>query len=307
MSRTPQPGVDRRRIVLAALAGGLSVAGVGLCWILAHPAGPESAAWPGGLGVLAASLLLGMGGLELLGVEPRREMIAAVAAVWGAASVIAAWLQVADRAGVSPLHLGVDDVRLAMESGVALLVCVAGAVAVLAWSWWPIVPASAVGLVALIGVLVIATSGHAGVHPWTPVVVGVHALCAAWWIGTLGALMLCARGRRGWAQALPVFSRYALYAVGILLLTGIVAAVAELSAPEQLWSTGYGRVLLAKTVLLAGLVAVAAVHRRSWLPDVARHRGTETGALARAGLEVALGAVVLGLAAGLAATAPGLS
>ena len=40
--------------------------------------------------------------------------------------------------------------------------------------------------------------------------------------------------------------------VGVLAATGVISALAELRSFEQLWSTGYGQVLIVKTVLLAG-------------------------------------------------------
>ena len=288
-------------------AGTLGVlAGLVLASVLAGAAGPESSAWPGGLALGAACLLLGLGALGYVDAEPSRVLIAATAGFWGAASLIAAWLQLAERSGTSPAALRVDDLVIGVESGLGLLVCVAGAVVVLAWTFRPFAPEILVAVVAATGVLAIATTGHAATGAWAPLLVGAHALAAAWWAGTLAALALTVRGRGGWARSLPEFSRYAVVAVAVLTATGVLAALGELGLSAEWVQTGYGRVVVAKAVVLAVLLTLAARHRRTWVPGAARHRTPEDVSLRRAVIETLLLAVALGLAAGLATTAPGV-
>ncbi|MFT4201289.1 CopD family protein, partial [Gordonia sp. (in: high G+C Gram-positive bacteria)] len=131
----------------------------------------------------------------------------------------------------------------------------------------------------------------------------------AWWCGTLAALAVTVRGRGGWAAALPRFSALALWAVVALAVTGVLAGALNLDVfggrgIAVLWGSGYGRVVVAKTVALVALIAVAAVHRRRWVPQAQRHGGSAGDAVRRAAVEVVVMAVALGLAAGLAGTAP---
>ena len=134
--------------------------------------------------------------------------------------------------------------------------------------------------------------------------IAVHVLAASWWCGSLAALALTVRGRKGWATVLPVFSRYAQWLVLALIVSGVVAALLELDSISEVWSTGYGRILLAKSVGMVALLAVAADQRRRWLPAANNHRSSEQASLRRAIVEVLLMAVVIGLAAGLGTTAP---
>jgi copper transport protein len=57
------------------------------------------------------------------------------------------------------------------------------------------------------------------------------------------------------------FSTCALTAVIAVALTGAVRALAELSSVSQLWTTGYGRAILAKTAIFALLLGLGAVSR----------------------------------------------
>ena len=90
----------------------------------------------------------------------------------------------------------------------------------------------------------------------------------------------------------------------MIAVTGVVAALTEIDGPSALFTTGYGRILVAKVVMLAALVGVAIWHRRRWVPAAERHRATEAVSIRNAAVELVLMAVVLGLAAGLSATAP---
>lgn len=300
------PGLSesaRLRGLLLAAASLLLVLGVLLSQILAIP---QPSSWAGAVTIGAASLLVGLGSLSLLRVASETSWIAVAAGVWGAASLVGGWLQVADRTGQSIFDVGLGDFAVGIETGLPVLVGVLGALAVLGWCFAATradPPMPVVAVIAALGVLAVSVTGHGTESVWIPVVLGVHALCAAWWVGTLGALVVTVRGRRGWAQALPEFSLWALPTVAALTVTGVVAAVAQIGVGPQLWETGYGRLLLAKSLLLAVLLTLAAWHRRSWVPRAQRHAATERESIVRAGGELLLLAVVLGLAAGLATTA----
>ena len=64
-------------------------------------------------------------------------------------------------------------------------------------------------------------------------------------------------------RAIRRFSTLALAAVVAVGLTGVVRALSELSAVSQLWTTGYGRAILAKTAIFALLLGLGAVSRAS--------------------------------------------
>ncbi|MFT3660031.1 MAG: CopD family protein [Gordonia sp. (in: high G+C Gram-positive bacteria)] len=301
-------GPERTRWPVAAGAGGV-LAGLALCTVLvALPGtggrGTELSAWPSGVALAAACLLLGLGSLEPMRARPSRAVIAVTAGVWASSSLIAAWLQLAERAGTGPFRLSSAALGPGLASGLGPLVCVAGALAVLAWTVRPFAPEIAVAAVAALGIVAVSTAGHAAAGAWAPLLVGVHALAAAWWAGTLAALALSVRGRRGWAESLPAYSRYALLAAALVVATGLPAAIGELGLSDRWIVTGYGRVVLAKIAALAVLAALGAAHRRTWVPAAARHAVPEQTSLRRAVVETALLSTVLGLAAGLAATAP---
>jgi copper transport protein len=127
----------------------------------------------------------------------------------------------------------------------------------------------------------------------------VHLGAAAVWVGGVVALALTllAGGAR---PVLRRFSTVALVAVGVLGGTGVVRAFGELSAVDQLWSTGYGRALVVKTILLLVLVAIGYVNRVRFVPRNA------LGALrVTTGVETALLAAVVVAVAFLTALPPG--
>jgi copper transport protein len=78
-----------------------------------------------------------------------------------------------------------------------------------------------------------------------------------------------ARARRA---ALLAFSRLATVCVGVLLLAGVYLAILRLPQLDDLWTTGYGRVLLVKIGLVALAFAWGGVHKLARCPVVARRR-----------------------------------
>ncbi|MGW5386776.1 CopD family protein [Nocardia sp. NPDC003963] len=145
-------------------------------------------------------------------------------------------------------------------------------------------------------------TGHMSQQLAGSVLAGVHALAASTWLGLLLALGLVVRGRRDWATALPRYSAVALPMIAAVALTGVINGLVRLGGIEPFFTTGYGRIMLAKSVLLAVLLVLGWWWRRSWVVAAAAHRISATASLRRAVVEVSVMAVVFGLAASLAIT-----
>jgi len=158
-----------------------------------------------------------------------------------------------------------------------------------------------VGLAAA-GVAARPLTGHLSESALGGVAVAVHTLAAALWCGALAAVVLTVEHRGQWARVLPRFSQLSLMCVAALLVGGVLAAVATLGSPSQLYATGYGRLLSAKVAVTVVLVLLAYRNRTMWLPAARTHRATAVVSRSRALFELAIMAVALTLAAALAVT-----
>ncbi len=123
--------------------------------------------------------------------------------------------------------------------------------------------AAGAGTAALL-VLGVAAVGHpvAGALPGLAVAVTtVHVAAMTVWLGGL-ALLLAGMLRPGVSPgvlvtALPRYSRLAAGSVAALVVSGVVQTVREVSTVGALLSTTYGWLLVAKLVLVLGLLAAA--------------------------------------------------
>jgi copper transport protein len=93
----------------------------------------------------------------------------------------------------------------------------------------------------------------------------VHVAAASVWLGGLVALALALR-RGADGVVLRRFSNLAFVSVIALAATGAVRALSELASVSQIWTTGYGRLLLVKTTLLGLLVVIGWVNRYRLVP-----------------------------------------
>ena len=129
----------------------------------------------------------------------------------------------------------------------------------------------------------------------------MHVLGVAFWAGSLVGLFAILRRASGpeAATALTRFSGCGVLAVLALMTAGVAFAALQLESLGQLFESGYGRWILVKSALLAGLLALAARNRLRLLPALERGeahsarrlRGTVTaeivliaGAIAAAGI-----------------------
>ncbi|MFG1938776.1 copper resistance CopC/CopD family protein [Micromonospora tulbaghiae] len=151
-------------------------------------------------------------------------------------------------------------------------------------------------------------AGHAAASPAPAVSVvvdAVHLGGMAVWLGglvMLAVFLLRRADERELEAILPIWSRWAALAVAALLLAGTVQGLIEVASIQALFDTTYGRLLLAKIVLFALVIGVAAYSRALVRRRVAAGR---PGAMRRAVVaELAITAVVLGVSATLVQTTP---
>nr|WP_308294899.1 copper resistance protein CopC [Streptomyces sp. JJ66] len=128
------------------------------------------------------------------------------------------------------------------------------------------------GLVATALAATWALSEHASTGLQTGVAIPVdvvHLLAVAAWLGGLATLAAVLRhGPPVPRGALTRFSRVALGSVLVLVGTGVYQSWRQVGSFSALTSTGYGRLLIAKVLLVAVLVGIASASRR-WVGRVA--------------------------------------
>ena len=153
---------------------------------------------------------------------------------------------------------------------------------------------------ALLGALTPAVTGHAGAsadHQLAVVTVALHVAAAALWVGGLGAVLVVAAPRPRLLDAvLPRFSTLAGGCLACVVVSGVLNAVLRVSSWTALVTTGYGWLVLAKSlcvVLLGGLGGLARRRLKMGRRPVLRWAGTE----------IALMAATIGLAAALTQSA----
>ncbi|WP_454194444.1 CopD family protein [Nocardia sp. Marseille-Q1738] len=303
--RTPWPAL------LLTIPSGLL--GVALAWVLVLP-GPLPAeavvrVVADGVGATA----LGLAALPRVAPRLRTpwRLLAVLAGVWAIAEFAVLVFEAADVVGVPLADLGAEEFGTYLvdvsggQVGIAILIGV-GAVAggsALAFRR----PESASGdLVLVFAAVALALrpiTGHMSQQLFGSVLAAVHALAAAAWFGLLIALALVVRTRGEWAVVLPRYSAVALPLVATVAVTGLLNGLIRVGGIIPFVTTGYGRILLAKTVVLLGLLALGWWWRRSWVPRATDHRMGAEASLRRAVAEVIVMALAFGLAAALAVTA----
>lgn len=208
----------------------------------------------------------------------RAARLAAVAAlVWGlsALAVLVFGLSnAAARALPEVLGAGLMDRFLDTRFGAA--VAVQGIAAVVVAGLAVTARDRATSSVALLGALLAAAApawwGHAGTADAQVVAVlstWLHIGAASVWVGGLLAVTVLVLGSRSEVAPLAPtmrFSALAGWAVLAVAVTGVVNTVLQTSAISQLVDTTWGRLALAKSLLLLGLAAFGWAHRRRSIP-----------------------------------------
>jgi copper resistance protein D len=135
------------------------------------------------------------------------------------------------------------------------------------------------GLTSALLLVSLAWAGHAvGTSSLRPLHLGadaLHLLGAGWWLGALAPLLfVLSRARtqpgQGWssfaATATRRFSAVGLFAVGTILVTGLINAWLLVGSVTALTSTAYGQLALAKLALFVAILFIAAFNRLRLTP-----------------------------------------
>lgn len=265
-------------------------------------------------------------GPNLTWARPTLIVAAITVALGGLAALVA---QTAVMAGslteaIKPASLSfmITGTGLGMAMVARALIAALGAVAIIALK-----PGRAVwGLTAAAGVLIAASfawTGHGAategpgglVHLAADI---VHVIAAALWLGALAALTVLLLRRTASDEptihrALSRFAGMGTLAVGLLVLTGLVNSwfLVGLTRVPDLGSSLYGQLLIAKLVLFALMLAMAAANRFRLTPALGAvlrdggDSGPQTQRLRHSVIaETTVGAVLLGLVAVMGTLAP---
>jgi len=172
----------------------------------------------------------------------------------------------------------------------------------------PLVPALGLAVVFAGG---LSVSGHDAVDPgssWkTEIADWLHLSAASLWIGALAtmALLLWTGAPELRKAAFMRFSRLATVLIAVVLGAGVYLAIVRPPNVSDLWTTGYGRVLLVKIGLVSFALLWGAFHHFVVAPALER---ADSGFLGRIGRSLAgesmVGMAVLLLAAILVDSRP---
>ena len=166
----------------------------------------------------------------------------------------------------------------------------------------PAMPLAAIALI-----LPAATSHAAAASPAGFVIIGatldaLHLVTAGFWIGGLAVLAhLFRRKEPNILLALSLFSDWAMIAVLLLVMTGLINGASIILGDKGAPSTLYLTVLGAKLALVTAMLTLAATNRFRWMP-----RGRDAVIARNAALELALGVIVVLLAGALGQLQPTL-
>lgn len=140
--------------------------------------------------------------------------------------------------------------------------------------WWtPVAGALGVALVATPGF-----AGHAAIgshEPYALIADVAHVGAASAWLGGIAFLTLFVLPRRtdDLKAVVRRYSDVAFWAVVVLVGTGLFQGWRQVGTVDALTSTSYGRLLIVKSALVAGMLAVGWLSRRAvharWSPDTA--------------------------------------
>ncbi|UGT41642.1 cytochrome c oxidase assembly protein [Nocardia yamanashiensis] len=236
-----------------------------------------------------------------------------LALVWAGASALLVPLTLSDTTGQPFLDsLRPESVwRAADQVDVAgswrttvffVLVLAVGCRLALRWGWTPVLL-----WLSVLSLLPVALTGHSssgGAHDIATNSLILHLLSACAWVGGLFAVLAYAlREGKYTALAARRFSTVATVSFVVIAISGVINAWVRVPF-DDLFSTTYGRLVLAKTAALVVLGIIGFAQRKRALPDLEKDPSNRGALIRFAGVEALVFAATVGLAVGLGRTPP---
>ncbi|WP_031337257.1 copper resistance protein CopC [Rhodopseudomonas sp. B29] len=245
-----------------------------LAWVAIGPAGAATRAGVAGtaiVGLGALALSIGLQGLDVLDL-PFPSL--GDRQVWSAGTSGSFGLSV----GIAAAALGLSLSAVVGRTGVSRLTA----------------------LMAVLGLgASFAVSGHTATAEPRALAAGamlVHGASLALWVGALVPLAVSVAAGPARAVALRRFSRAIPFAIAALLISGVVLSAVELRRVDALWTSFYGRILLAKLTLVVVLLLLALWNRTRLTPLLLAGADGAVGTMRRSIVsELILVAAILGI------------
>ncbi|MGW4366870.1 cytochrome c oxidase assembly protein [Nocardia takedensis] len=203
------------------------------------------------------------------------------------------------------LWRAIDQVDLAeawRTTVVFALVVAIGCRLALRWGWTPLLFGASI-----LTMMPLALTGHSssgGSHDVATNSLILHLVAAAIWVGGLFAVLAHAvRGGAHTDLAARRFSAVATVAFVVIGISGVVNSWVRVPADELFTST-YGRLVLAKAAALVVLGVFGYLQRRAALPALAANPRDRAALVRFGGVEAMIFAATMGLAVGLGRTPP---
>jgi len=206
----------------------------------------------------------------------RRTVFAAAisSAVWalaGTAYLVATYLAItgsaltADQKFADQFYIFVTDIQLGQM--LALNLVAAFVLAVLILFVRKLVGAAVCAAIGFAGLIPIALSGHAAgssSHSMAVNALGLHLVGICIWVGGFIALLIAQDNLSEIEDKKVVLNRYstlALFAFGLVAISGFTSAQIRVGTLANLFATGYGQVALLKSLALVLLGTLGAIYR----------------------------------------------
>ncbi|GAA5065627.1 cytochrome c oxidase assembly protein [Nocardia callitridis] len=235
------------------------------------------------------------------------------ALVWACCAALLVPLTVSDTTGqpfgdvLAPADLwnATNQIELAgtwRTTTVLALIVAVGCRLALRWGWTPVLFGAS-----LVTMMPLALTGHSsagGSHDVATNSLILHLVSVAVWVGGLFAVL--AHGLRDGAHtdlAARRFSVVATIAFVVIGISGVLNSWVRVPA-DELFTTTYGRLILAKAGALAVLGVFGYLQRRAALPALAADPNSRGALIRFASVEVLVFAATIGLAVGLGRTPP---
>ena len=236
--------------------------------------------------------------------------VAAIAsAVWalaGTAYLLSTFLMVTgselslDVSFADQLFIFVTDIQLGQMLGLNILAAfVLSITTLLIRGLFSVAVSAAIGLASLVPV---ALSGHAAgsaSHSMAVNSLGLHLVGISIWVGGLVAVVFAYRADQT-INIVKRFSSLALAGFALVIASGFASAQIRIGTIENLFTTGYGQVVLLKTFAFILLGVIGALHRRKLIGELQENAQKFWSLVA---VEFVIFGAAIGLGSALARTA----